>query len=184
MEIIILSVERSDADRWVAELSLNGSPGQFIVEFRPGASEIVNYDPEPGIEGTREAKEIAWLLSRLRQGEEIHFPHRIDVGERWPSWPSADKPQPGETPYESRDVVLLSVRESAPGMWTAELLVDGEGEQMVIELPERDGRRIYLQLSVALSKAKQLDELYNAVVRASRGDNLNYPLRISSAPTK
>ena len=184
MEIVILSVERTDADRWVARLSLDGNPGRFIVEFRPGGSEIVNYDPEPAIEGTREGKEIAWLLSRLRQGEELQFPHRIDVGDRWPSWPPAGEPQPGETPYPSREIVLLEVRESAPGFWTADVLVDGENDRLVIELPEQNGRRMYHELSVALSKTQELDELYDAIVRASRGESLNYPLRISSRTQK
>jgi len=181
MEVVILSTQREEADRLVAELSLNGTPGRFMVEFRPGSSEIRNYHPDPRIDGTREGKEIEWVLARLGQGEKIPLPHRVDVADRWPSWPSADDHSPSGPADMPHEVVLLSVQESGPGMWTASLLVDGETERVVIELPEQQGRRMYHEISARLSTAKELDRVYQAVVQVSRGERLPYALRISEA---
>ncbi|HZI14693.1 MAG TPA: hypothetical protein VE153_30275, partial [Myxococcus sp.] len=102
MEIVIVDIRREGEDRWVADLRLDETPGRVMKDFQPpmeGPS--FKLDP-PWLEGTREEREVFWLIRRVREGERLSFPHRVDAGDRWPQCHSVND-LPLEPVHQSRE---------------------------------------------------------------------------------
>lgn len=177
VEIVIVDIRREGEDRWVADLRLDETPELLVLKFRP---------PDDGrsieamplqLEGTREYREVAWLIHRVRKGERLSFPHRVEVGERWPNWPSVNDP-PREPFHQSREIVLMKIEEELPGVWAAETLVDGMPERLVIQLFEQGGRYGILECGERLRGAFELIDVCQVLVQASEGRWPELPMRI------
>ncbi len=169
MEVVIVDVRREGEDRWIADLRLDESLGRIVLDFNPPGGDSASIDVQPGqLEVTRECKEAIWLIRRVRKGECLTVPHRVDVEDRWPSWPSVNEFS-SEPLQRSRDIVLLKIEEEAPGVWAAEVLVDGLPERLVVQLAGVEGRYVLVRCSGRLRAAYEFVDVYRVLVDASEG---------------
>ncbi len=165
---------------WTAQLSFRGKQRSLRFMVDPaGRIRAILMDRSP-FAITIEGHEIGRIIDRVRHGESITFPHRVEPGPTAPRLPSihdADWRDWTDVPVRVADVWLDRAERVGDARWLASLRLDGESEVFELEFLPGGGTR-EVRGPAARWFQSYLYDLQNLLQRMEEGERFALPFKL------
>lgn len=175
MKITLCSVE-THGPYVLAELLLDGCLLRTVLR-RHGDGTLTTEELPREIEGTREWRELNYILHRWLDGQTFELPRALDPEDRWPSWESAEAVWAELPPAPAvPEMVVRKLEPIGPDAWSAVLAVGDDEERVLLDTRDLKGPLRVREVSARMRRMDSvLEQLRRLVLSQTEGRSMVLP---------